>query len=390
MLAPLFVTTALLMAPALEEPWGCGETFMVTQGNNHVFGLGSRDQGTERKTLKTALYGRSLSGPGTVWACGSEYGIDSATDSEQFYTTNELQIAASTSQASGVTLQVNTAQTTGPGLSTTLNATGIIGGEIGRYAWQANSHSEFYLYELAIYTTALTPEQMDEVVTQMMADHGVIATPNVFVMEGDSITQGTGTTDALEGPCMILSEPGRNLIPAGWRIRNSGTSGDNVLGIVAELTETNSWPNKPLPGRSVAAVEIGRNDWSNRTALAIYGDIVAYVTGLLTRGWEVRVMVNMSSGSALEAVRLAQVAMLTDTVTFFGDLDAGVGDTYDGKVSLVSTNLIEHDGRGRIWETSPPDPDYIQGDSTHPNQLGALVRLTGGTTPQYGIAYNLV
>ena len=75
--------------------------------------------------------------------------------------------------------------------------------------------------------------------------------------------------------------------------------------------------------------------------------------------------------------------------TFLDDCDANTGDTYDGKVSLVRADLVEHGGGTVFFNTADAgDTDYYL-DTTHLTVLGEEVRATGGTTPQYGIAYGL-
>ena len=57
---------------------------------------------------------------------------------------------------------------------------------------------------------------------------------------------------------------------------------------------------------------------------------------------------------------------------------------------MVATDLIEPAGAPRfIDEATAADTAYYAGASTHPRVLGARIRVTGGDTPQHGVAAGL-
>ena len=168
---------------------------------------------------------------------------------------------------------------------------------------------------------------------------------------------------------------------------NKGTSGNRVADLVIKRDANHSWSDQILPGRNVMAFEIGRNDWSQFTAAEHYANVVNYLntptTGVLQRGWEARVMANIASSPGLMTKTIAHRAAIRDP-QFLTDVGAS------GQVSIISTDLIELAGETRFEDASDAaDTAYYAGDNTHPSLLGAEIRMTGGDTPQYGVAAGL-
>lgn len=356
------------------------------QYTSYIFGLGSVDEGTQTNTINTALFMRSLNGDVRTIACGDELGSN-ASNPEPLAPGAQLHVAASTSTSTGVTLQMNSVQS--QGLALTFNVAGLAGAEIGRYP-NNSTYGIFDLYELVVYSPALTAVEMDAVVNQLMTDHGIVDFDSQLILEGDSIMAGTGTTLGTKNPSMIASEPGRSIVPNNYRVLNRSASGNGISHLITQRDNGENPFDFTFVGDNVVIFEIGRNDLNSRTAAAEYADIVSYIntttTGLLQRGMKVGVMTNISTGSDFETEIVALRALLL-APQFLDDCDANTGDTFDGMVTVIATHLIEDGGAGaRPFDDHPPDPAYIQGDNTHPNPVGALIRLTGGDTPQHGIA----
>jgi len=359
---------------------------------NNMFGLGVRNQSTQANTNGTTIDVRSLSNnagflygfgkPGSTAASGKEWMIPGA----------QKQVIGINSKSGGQRMFINERFAD---VAVAFNTIGATGAEIGRYPFSPGTSGKwgkFDLYELIVYSPGLTDAEALEVSEALMVDHGITAITNQLVLDGDSITQGTGPVVAALSAGAILTEPGANLIPDNWRVVNYGVSGDEVPDLVARRDAAESWTNQTLPGQNVMAFEIGRNDWpplgGNQTAQQHYDNVVAYLNtatdGVLQKGWSVRVMANIASAASLMPQITAHRAALRDP-QFLTD----TGST--GEVSIISTDLIEHNGETRFADNADAaNLTYYVGDNTHPNVLGAEIRMTGGDTPEYGVAYGLL
>jgi hypothetical protein len=106
----------------------------------------------------------------------------------------------------------------------------------------------------------------------------------------------------------------------------------------------------------VTAFEIGRNDWAagSQTEEQHYANVVSYISspskGLVQKGWEVRVMANIAGSPALMPTIEAHRAALRDP-QFLTDTLSENGQPYAGKVSIISTDLVEHDGAKRFIDS---------------------------------------
>jgi hypothetical protein len=194
---------------------------------------------------------------------------------------------------------------------------------------------------------------------------------------------------------MLLAEPGSGRIPPGWRVVNAGTSGATLASITARRDAANSWATALLAGgQNVAAVEIGRNDFSSTAAATQYAGFVPYLntaaTGLLQRGWTVRVLANIASASTLMA-QITPYRALIRAAQFLTDTQSGPGQAFEGRVSVIGTDLITSGAAGTVFSTAADAADtlFYQGDTTHPTPAGALLRVTGGDTPANGIGAGL-
>lgn len=354
---------------------------------NRYFSLGNHAQGSQINTLGGALesrvYARSA---GHVQSFG-KLGYTAPSGGEWMVPGAQLQVIGAASSASGIQLLLNdhTAD-----VAVAYNQTGVSGAEIGRYAWSPGGSGNwgvFDLYEMVVYAPGLSTTDAQAVSAALMQAHAVAPVTNQLILEGDSITQGTGAVTEHLSAAAILTEPGAGRIPAGWRVINKGSSGNQISDLVLKRDANNGWADQTLPGRNVMAFEIGRNDWASATAAQHYANVVDYLntpsTGVLQRGWEARVMANIAASPSLMAQTTAYRTMMRDP-QFLTDVGA------TGQVSIISTDLIAHAGQTRFEDAADAaDTTYYAGDNTHPNLLGAEIRVTGGDTPQYGVTVGL-
>lgn len=364
---------------------------------NTILSLGNRAAGTNTTTGNGSLDSATAAQGAPFVRCTS--GAPSGAGSEWMVTGAQMQVlgaASRTTAGGGRRLWVN-ARTADVAQSTISVAPA--GAEIGRNAQSGTGLGAFDLYELMVFTPGLTNAQGDAVAAALVAHYGIPAVASQLVLEGDSITQGTGAvTSGLNG-AMVLTEPGQERIPAGWRVVNMGVSGAQVADLTARRDAATSWAGALLPGgQNVMAFEIGRNDMSggggNQTETQHYANVVAYLntaaTGVLQRGWTVRVMANIASAAALMA-RITPYRAMLRAAQFLTDTGSNAGGPFAGRVSVVSTDLIEDGAAGTVFETSGDagNTAYYAGDNTHPSVQGAVVRITGGTTPANGVAAGL-
>ena len=356
--------------------------------------FGNRNQGTEANTLNGPLEARVVSNSAGHLQSFSKLAYSAASGAEHMVPGGQVQVMGAATSSSGIRLFLNERSVD---VGAPFSVTGVIGGEIGRYAWSpgtSGSWGQFDLYEMVIYAPGLDPVTAGQVNQALMAAHGVAPVTDQIVLEGDSIMQGVfDVTPALSAGA-VLTEPGLNRLPAGWRVTNKATSGARISTLVTRRDAANGWAEQALSGgRNILIFEIGRNDWSTETAASQYANVVAYLntagTGVLQRGWEVRIMANIATGSAYAAQTEAFRALIRDP-QFLADCNAGPGQTYEGRVSVISTDLIEDQG-ARIFETTSQasNPVYYAGDNTHLSILGNELRMTGGDTPQHGVAWGV-
>lgn len=269
----------------------------------------------------------------------------------------------------------------------------LTGGEIGRNPTSTSVLGGFDLYELVLYPSALTDPQGDTIQAALLANYAIPSVAHQIVMDGDSITQGTGAVTSGLSAAMILTEIGAGLIPANWRVVNMGLSGNQVADLVLKRDAATAWAAYPVTGgQNVLAVEIGRNDFAGGLAAAQhYANVVAYLntatTGVLQRGWTVRVMANIATSGMV--VQTAYRALIREA-QFLTDTQTQTGGAFAGKLSIISTDLIEDAGQSVfLTAADAADTTYYAGDNTHPSLLGARLRIDGGQTPQHGVAMGL-
>lgn len=266
------------------------------------------------------------------------------------------------------------------------------GAEIGRYATypgNAGTWGMFDLYELIVVDGNLSDTEGMDMATALTSHYAIPDVTHQIVLEGDSITQGTGEVVSGLSAGMVLSTPGGPLGPE-WRVVNLGSSGATVPTLRGRLDFAGGWADHSLPGRNVVVLEVGRNDFvaSNQSAVDHYGAVVDYLAepgvGALTKGWEARVMANIAMPVSRHDRVIAYRAMLRDPAF---QTDTGAAP---GQLAIIGTDLIEHGGGTAFGEAvDAANRAYYASDSTHPTVLGAEIRVTGGDTPQYGIAASL-
>ena len=279
-------------------------------------------------------------------------------------------------------------------------ALSLVGAEIGRYAFSpgaSGAWGAFDLYELVVYNAAVSNANGDAIQSALMTAHSIVDFSNTLVLEGDSIMQGTGLVTSGINAAMVLTNPGAAIIPANWRVVNMGMSGNQVAELLAKRDDANGWPSAFLAGgQNVLAFEIGRNDFGTgaQTAAQHYTSVTAYLntttTGVLQRGWTVRQMANIAGSGAIQT-QVAPYRALIRNAQYLTDTQTQSGGSFDGKLSIVSTDLIEDGGAGTVFEieSDAANTTYYAGDNTHPTVLGATVRANGGTTPAYSITAGL-
>lgn len=371
-----------------------GRVPRVMAQETRFISLGNRNQGTQRNTLNGPLEVKTYANSAGHLQSFSKLGYTAPTGGEHMVPGTQLQVMGAATSASGTRLFLNDQ---GADVGAPYNVTGIIGGEIGRYAWlpgNSGTWAHFDLYEMVVFAPGLDTVTGAQVSQALMTAHGVAPVVNQLVLEGDSITQGVFDVVPALSSGAVLTEPGTGRIPAGWRVINKAASGNRVSHLVAKRDASNGWATQALAGgRNVMAFEIGRNDWAAQTATSHYANVVAYLntatTGVLQRGWEVRVMVNIATGSSLMPQTQAYRAMLRDP-QFLLDCNAGPGQTYDGRVQVISTDLIEDQAQTVFQSTADAqDSTYYASDGTHPTVLGTQLRMTGGETPEHGLVWGI-
>ena len=393
----------LTVANSLATNRGASAVFMVGRFhriNNKcpVFSLGNQASATKAEMLSVQVLNKSA----PLLRSFRNYPRDATSpNANRTVVGSQMQVVGCASRGSG-----------GGGTSIWLNkdrldngrndAGSQTGAEIGRNAGTpgvSGNWGTFDLYDMVVYTQALSNADGLAIVTALQAAYTIPDVTAQLILEGDSITQGTGLVTPGIACSMVLTEPGTTYIPAHWRVVNMGTSGNQVTELVLRRDATGGWPELTLPGgpsANIVAFEIGRNDWvaGNQSTAQHYANVVDYLntptTGILQRGWAVRAMANIAGPTSLNDVYVYPHRALLRNPQFLADTLSGLGQTFEGRVSIVSTDLIEYAGETRFFDdTDAIDTTYYAGDSTHPNILGAQVRITGGDTPQYGVAYGL-
>lgn len=329
--------------------------------------------------------------------CTARAGSLDATNAPWMVAGAQMQVLAATSRTTAlgaISLFINDKKASVA--QNTISRPALTGGEIGRNPVSTSQLGGFDLYELIVYAGAVSDTVAEEINAALMTTYSILPVENQLILEGDSITQGTGLVTAGLSCAAVMTKPGASLIPDTWRVINMGKSGNQVPDLVTKRDAVNGWASMNVPGgQNVVAFEIGRNDFGagGLTAAQHYTNVVAYLntttTGVLQRGWTVRAMANIATSGSIQAEVEAYRALIRDT-QFLTDTLTNTGQTYDGLLSTVDTDLIEDGGQTIFFDaTDAADTTYYAGDSTHPNILGAELRVNGGDDPSKAIAAGL-
>ena len=336
------------------------------------------DDSTNTHNTVTAL--RSVV---TASAAALIYGATIPTNSAKHVSSSEPQVVALSSRptAGGGQRVYKNNDSIDLGQNTILQ-TGMLGGVICGVPAAGNavtSSNQFMdLYEWAIWKGELTNSQSDANVSAMVSNWAIPPVVNRLMLEGDSITQGTGNVSSGINLAMLLSDPGSVIaLPAGWSVYNQGTSGNTVSNLVTRRDAANGGAALPLPGgRNIYLSQIGRNDIPSKTGAQVYAEDVALhntaSTGVLQRGWEVVHAINICVASALNIAN-SDLRTLLRAAQFKTDTLSGPGQTYDGKLSIIDLPAWTVGG-DTIFDTTADagDTTWMAGDNTHPNVAGAV------------------
>lgn len=338
---------------------------------------------TDDATNTTYSGGSTLRSVVTSTSAPLIFGAGISSASARHITGSQMQVAgvASRTTANGgqrVYLNNDVASVAQSGVTAASCTGGVIGG-IPAASNAVTASGNFDLYEFALWKGELTNAQADAAAAAMVSNWSIPAVVNGLLLEGDSITQGTGAVTSGLNIAMRMTEPGGAFnVPSGWRVLNQGTSGNTIANVIARRDVANSAASLPVPGgRNVVLCQIGRNDIPSRTGAATYADIVALfnttTTGFLQRGWEVREAVNIAVASSLETENNNLRAALRNTAQFRADTLSGSGQLYEGKTGIVDLPLWTVLG-DTIFDTTTDaaDTNWYAGDNTHPSLNGAI------------------
>lgn len=360
---------------------------------NSIFSLGNRGAGTNVYTANATMDVAQASNGAPALRCASKAATGDATNGKWMIAGSQLQLLGVCSRLDangGMRFWINERSAQ---VGQTSAAVNVAGAEIGRTAQTGATPGLFDLYELVVYNRGLTDAEANSVASALVQHWGIAPLTDQIVLEGDSITQGTGTVSSGNCSSMILSDPGRGLCPASYRVVNMGTSGAQVTNLVSRRDAATGWPVYKLPGRNVVAFEIGRNDMASQSETQHYNNVVAYLntstTGVLQRGWDVRLVANIATGASLQT-KITAFRSLIRAASFATATGTGPGGAFEGKLSLIDTDQITQGGQTIFLDSADAaDPTYYQGDSTHPTPLGAIQRVSGGDDPLRGIGSGL-
>lgn len=307
----------------------------------------------------------------------------------------------------------------------TTSVTGYIGAVVGASAGANNSEAPTLsvnnvldIYELAIWTGELSNTVANAAVAAAVANFAIAPLDTNLVLDGDSIIDGVATTQP-ESPAYArgigsrLTEPGSSWIAANVRVLNLATSGNSVSHLVTKRDAANSvFAAGRYPGgaaKNLIAVQIGRNDLvaTATTAATHYANVTALLntasTGYLQRGWRVAQVANIAGANSSipgspsdgpttlqQRVESFRGMIMTGTainLTFAGDTLSGVGQTYDGLVSVLPVSEITVSTATK-FKTAANAADAAGGlydnDSTHLTVGGCDLAISGGDQPAYG------
>jgi hypothetical protein len=197
---------------------------------NNIFGLGNVAAGTQVNTGNAQMTSAVTANSAPWLRCSASAGAAATANREYLMCGSQLAVMSTNSRTTasgGIRVAINERASN----NLTQASIGAVanGAEIGRYPFSpgaSGAWGSFDLYELAIYSGTLTDAQQDAIQAALIANYSVVPITAQIVLEGDSITQGTGVVTSGLSSGMVLSNPGAGLIPANYRVVNVGTSGN--------------------------------------------------------------------------------------------------------------------------------------------------------------------
>lgn len=307
---------------------------------------------------------------------------------------SQLQLIGAASSGSRVLLMTNDkdVSTTAVGTDATCNG-GFIGGT------SSGANGEWDVYEIAIWNANQTDTNIRAQRDLMFTNWGLATITSQVVTMGDSITKGVTGVDSGSVPSVLLAAPGKGYIPAGCRVVNVGSGGQTIDDAVAERNSASSFTQFTLAGGAAnnkILFHMGTNDMGaiggTQTAAAVYAEVVALLnsaspSGYLQKGWKVYVANNTAADDSTKAVQIPALRALYNASQFLTDTLSNTGQTYDGLVKVIQTQLITKSPDGTIFDTQGDAQSLVYyKDGLHPNEAGYAVLVPGGDTPQYGFA----
>ena len=269
------------------------------------------------------------------------------------------------------------------------------GGFIGGTSTGANG--EWDVYEVAIWNTNQTDANIKAQRDLMFANWGLTTVTSQVVTMGDSITKGVTGVDSGSVPSVRIAEPGMGYIPDGCRVVNVGSGGQTINDAVSERDAANTFTQFTLAGGAAnnkILFHMGTNDMGaiggTQTAAAVYAEVVALLnsaspSGYLQKGWKVYVANNTAADDSTKAVQIPALRALYNDPQFLTDTLSNTGQTYDGLVKVIQTQLITKSPDGTIFDTQADAQSLVYyKDGLHPSEAGNDVLVSGGDTPQYG------
>lgn len=107
-------------------------------------------------------------------------------------------------RAADSVVQFNNTRTAG--ITAVGSATGLSGGDVGRFGGGPDSYLSGDLYRLLVYTSPHTNSEIDTVVAALYADHSIVTSyDKLAVLEGDSLTAGVGSTNLQSWPFQLVT-----------------------------------------------------------------------------------------------------------------------------------------------------------------------------------------
>lgn len=244
------------------------------------------------------------------------------------------------------------------------------------------SMGEFDLYEIVTYNSSLTNAAADAIAAALVSAYAIQDVKHQVICEGDSITYGWPAAISGSGNC-VSSKLAPKLTNKNIKVVDFGTSGNLLSQINARATTVDTATLLPNTSgaRNIFILQGGVNDTTARSKAQIYADLVTTITGLLalnSASYTVEVVSVVCIGVAnaakypkFEDAVDGLYAKMRATSTFLTDCSANVGDTYDGKLSVL--DLAAYTGPGSAIfadHTAATNTTYYYTDGIHPNELG--------------------